>query len=57
VAQKSTFPEGLLALLGQRATAKAIIAMLRDPSYQWTLDELAAQGPVDNLLDAAAASS
>ena len=38
--------EGLLALLGQRATAKAIIAMLRDPSYQWTLDELAAQALV-----------
>jgi AraC-like DNA-binding protein len=35
--------EGLLALLGQRATGKAVIAMLRDPSYQWTLDELAAR--------------
>jgi AraC family transcriptional activator of mtrCDE len=35
--------EGLLALLSQRATAKAVIAMLRDPSYEWTLDELAAR--------------
>jgi AraC family transcriptional activator of mtrCDE len=38
--------EGLLALLGQRATAKAVIAMLRDPSYEWTLDELAARAAV-----------
>ena len=38
--------EGLLALLGQRATAKAVIAMLRDPSYDWTLDELAARAAV-----------
>src|SRR5262249_17887387 len=38
--------EGLLALLGQRATAKAVIAMLRDPSYEWTLDELAARAVV-----------
>jgi AraC family transcriptional regulator, activator of mtrCDE len=35
--------EGLLALLGQRATAQAVIAMLRDPSREWTLDELAAR--------------
>ena len=38
--------EGLLALLGQRATAKAVIAMLRDPSHEWTLDQLAAQAAV-----------
>jgi AraC family transcriptional activator of mtrCDE len=38
--------EGLLALLSQRATAKAVIAMLRDPSYEWTLDELAARAVV-----------
>jgi AraC family transcriptional regulator, activator of mtrCDE len=38
--------EGLLALLGQRATAKVIIAMLRDPSHEWTLDQLAAQAAV-----------
>jgi AraC family transcriptional activator of mtrCDE len=38
--------EGLLALLGQRAPAKAVIAMPGDPSYQWTLDELAARALV-----------
>jgi AraC family transcriptional activator of mtrCDE len=38
--------EGLLALLGQRATAKAVVAMLRDPSHEWPLDELAAQALV-----------
>jgi AraC family transcriptional activator of mtrCDE len=38
--------EGLLALLSQRVTAKAVIAMLRDPSYEWTLDELAARAVV-----------
>ena len=38
--------QGLLALLGQRATAKAVIAMLRDPAYEWTLDELAARAVV-----------
>jgi AraC family transcriptional activator of mtrCDE len=44
----TTYPpvEGLLALLGQRATAKAVIAMLRNPSREWTLDELAAQAAV-----------
>jgi AraC-like DNA-binding protein len=36
----------MLALLGQRATAKAVIAMLRDPSYEWTLGELAARAVV-----------
>jgi AraC family transcriptional activator of mtrCDE len=32
----ATFPpvEGLLGLLNQRVTAKAVIAMLRDPSYE-----------------------
>ena len=38
--------EGLLALLGHPATAKAVIAMLRGPSYEWTLDELAARAAV-----------
>jgi AraC family transcriptional activator of mtrCDE len=38
--------EGLFALLGQRATAKAVIAMLDDPSYEWTLAELAARSAV-----------
>ena len=33
--------EGVLALLGKRPTAQATIAMLRDPSHEWTLDELA----------------
>jgi AraC family transcriptional activator of mtrCDE len=32
---------GLLALLGQRATAKAVVEMLRDLSHEWTLAELA----------------
>lgn len=40
-------PGGLLALLGTRATALAVLAMLKDPARDWTLDELA---------DAAAAS-
>jgi AraC family transcriptional activator of mtrCDE len=34
--------DGLLALLGQRVTARVVIAMLRDPSREWMLDELAA---------------
>jgi AraC family transcriptional regulator, activator of mtrCDE len=38
--------EGLLALLGQRTTAKVVVAMLRDPSHEWTLDELAARAVV-----------
>lgn len=33
--------EGLLALLGQRAAAQAVLAMLHDPAHEWTLDELA----------------
>lgn len=32
---------GLLALLGQRMTALAVLAMIRDPARDWTLDELA----------------
>jgi AraC family transcriptional regulator, activator of mtrCDE len=35
--------DGLLALLGERATAQAVVAMLRDPSHEWTLDEFAAR--------------
>jgi AraC family transcriptional activator of mtrCDE len=35
--------EGLLALLGERVTAQAAVAMLRDLSHEWTLDELAAR--------------
>jgi len=34
-------PHGLLALLGQRMTALAVLAMLRDPARDWSLDELA----------------
>lgn len=33
--------EGLLRLLSERATARAVLAMLRDPGRAWTLDELA----------------
>lgn len=33
--------DGLLALLGQRGTAQAVISMLREPAHQWTLDVLA----------------
>jgi len=34
-------PHGLLALLAQRSTAQAVLAMLTDPARDWTLDELA----------------
>jgi AraC family transcriptional activator of mtrCDE len=34
-------PHGLLALLGQRMTALAVLAMLQDPARDWSLDELA----------------
>jgi AraC family transcriptional activator of mtrCDE len=34
---------GLLGLLGERATAQAVVAMLRDLSHGWTLAELAAR--------------
>jgi len=40
-------PGGLLALLGTRMTALAVLAMLKEPARDWTLDDLA---------DAAAAS-
>ncbi|UHC20056.1 AraC family transcriptional regulator (plasmid) [Methylobacterium currus] len=33
--------EGLLRLLGQRITAQAVLAMVRDPVRAWTLDDLA----------------
>lgn len=35
-------PGGLLALLGTRATALAVLAMLKEPARDWSLDELAA---------------
>jgi AraC family transcriptional activator of mtrCDE len=35
--------DGLLALLGDRTTAQAVVAMLRDVSHEWTLDKLAAR--------------
>jgi AraC family transcriptional activator of mtrCDE len=35
--------DGLLRLLGHRAAARAVLAMLREPARDWTLDELAAQ--------------
>ncbi|GJD66962.1 AraC family transcriptional regulator [Methylobacterium frigidaeris] len=34
--------DGLLRLLGQRITAQAVLAMVRDPVRAWTLDDLAA---------------
>jgi AraC family transcriptional regulator, activator of mtrCDE len=34
---------GLLRLLGLRATARAVPAMLREPARPWTLDDLAAR--------------
>ncbi|WP_343714456.1 AraC family transcriptional regulator [Inquilinus sp.] len=34
---------GLLRLLGHRPTARAVLAMLREPARPWTLDELAAR--------------
>lgn len=33
--------KGLLRLLGQPLTARAVLAMVRDPVHAWTLDELA----------------
>jgi len=39
--QASPPPHGLLALLAQRPTAQAVLAMLTDPARNWTLDELA----------------
>jgi AraC family transcriptional regulator, activator of mtrCDE len=35
--------DGLLALLGERTTAQAVVAMLRELSHEWILDELAAR--------------
>lgn len=35
--------KGLLALLRERATAQAVVAMLRDLSHEWTLAELSAR--------------
>jgi AraC family transcriptional activator of mtrCDE len=35
--------KGLLALMGERATAQAVLAMFRDLSHEWTLAELAAR--------------
>jgi AraC family transcriptional activator of mtrCDE len=37
---------GVLALLGQRATAKVVLAMLREPERNWTLDDLAEVGAI-----------
>jgi AraC family transcriptional activator of mtrCDE len=34
---------GLLAVLAQRGTAQAVLAMLHDPAHDWTLDALAAR--------------
>lgn len=39
--EASSMTEGLLRLLGQRTTAQAVLAMVRDPVRAWTLDELA----------------
>ncbi|HLZ78653.1 MAG TPA: AraC family transcriptional regulator [Sphingomonas sp.] len=38
----STSP-GVLRLLGQRGTMRALLAMVRDPAHDWTLEELALQ--------------
>ncbi|MGO4725465.1 MULTISPECIES: AraC family transcriptional regulator [unclassified Inquilinus] len=35
--------DGLLRLLGHRAAARAVLAMLREPARDWTLNDLAAQ--------------
>lgn len=32
---------GVLRLLGQRGTMRAVLAMVRDPAHSWTLEELA----------------
>lgn len=39
--EASASAEGLLRLIGQRVTAQAVLAMVRDPVRAWTLDELA----------------
>jgi AraC family transcriptional regulator, activator of mtrCDE len=40
--QRRAPQEGLLRLLSQRQTARAVIAMLEDPARAWSLDDLAA---------------
>ena len=42
--EASTTVTGLLQLLDQRVTAHAVLAMTRDPTRAWTLDELADVG-------------
>jgi AraC family transcriptional activator of mtrCDE len=39
--EESAPAEGLLQLLGHRATARAVLAMVHDPGRAWTLEELA----------------
>ena len=39
--EASTVVVGLLQLLNQRMTAQAVLAMVRDPTRPWTLDDLA----------------
>jgi len=39
--ENSPPPNGLLALLSQRMTAVAVLAMIQDPARDWSLDELA----------------
>ena len=39
--ESSVVADGLLQLLNQRATAQAVLAMVRDPMRPWTLDDLA----------------
>ena len=39
--EESAPAEGLIRLLSQRATAQAVLAMVRDPMRVWTLDDLA----------------
>lgn len=36
--------EGLLSLLTDRTTARVVLAMLRDPAREWTLDDMATIG-------------
>lgn len=39
--EASASSDGLIRLVGQRVTAQAVLAMVRDPVRAWTLDELA----------------
>jgi AraC family transcriptional regulator, activator of mtrCDE len=41
--QRAALHSGLLKLLGQRGTARAVAAMLEDPGRVWTLDDIAAK--------------